>query len=237
MGVGGRGGTTKKKFKMKTERKVSRLTQTASDGDTQRKRRPRSGASCFFSFEKQRGRKQPRVERKRACVCVCETERMGERGKGDGKGGEKEGVRDWVSSDCVSGQLHMFLIKVLTLWEQLHTRMLVFVIRADVLWSGGSPENTAGAGPSPLAWAVPSDQGGGVGGGGGGGRGDLASPLTHTTTCPHATRLDGSRVTHAVTFLYKSDTALFSPRNRQLNLPQFSTQRFFLSLLFSLLRL
>lgn len=50
-------------------------------------------------------------------------------------------MRDWVSSDCVSGQLHMFLIKVLTLWDQLHTGMLVFVIRPNVLWSGGSPKN------------------------------------------------------------------------------------------------
>lgn len=47
-------------------------------------------------------------------------------------------MRDWVSSDCVSGQLHMFLIKVLTLWDQLHTGMLVIVIRPNVLWSGGS---------------------------------------------------------------------------------------------------
>lgn len=69
-------------------------------------------------------------------------------GKGDGKGEEKEGVKDWISSDCVSGQRHMFLIKVLTLWEQLHTRMLVFVIRPNVLWSGGSLENTARSGPS-----------------------------------------------------------------------------------------
>lgn len=62
------------------------------------------------------------------------------RGKGDGKGELKQGARDLVSSDCVSGQLHMFLIKVLTLWDQLHTRMLVFVIRPNVLWSGGSPK-------------------------------------------------------------------------------------------------
>lgn len=59
-------------------------------------------------------------------------------GRGRGGGREKEGVRDWVSSDCESGQLHMFLIKVLTLWDQLHTGMLVFVIRPNVLWSGGS---------------------------------------------------------------------------------------------------
>lgn len=64
------------------------------------------------------------------------------------EGGEKEGVRDWVSSDCVSGQLHMFLIKVLTLWDQLHTGMLVFVIRLNVLWSGGSLKNRASPGPS-----------------------------------------------------------------------------------------
>lgn len=60
-----------------------------------------------------------------------------------------EGLRDWVSSDCVSGQLRMFLIKVLTLWDQLHTGMLVFVIRLNVLWSGGSPKNRASPGPSP----------------------------------------------------------------------------------------
>lgn len=65
------------------------------------------------------------------------------------EGGEEEGVRDWVSSDCVSGQLHMFLIKVLTLWDQLHTGMLVFVIRPNALWSGGKPENWASSGPSP----------------------------------------------------------------------------------------
>lgn len=40
----------------------------------------------------------------------------------------------------MSGQLHMFLVKVLTLWDQLHTGMLVFVIRPNVLWSGGSPK-------------------------------------------------------------------------------------------------
>lgn len=56
------------------------------------------------------------------------------------EGGGKGGVRDWVSSDCVSGQLHMFLVKVLTLWDQLHTGMLVFVIRPNVLRSGGSPK-------------------------------------------------------------------------------------------------
>jgi len=54
------------------------------------------------------------------------------------------GGRDWVSSDCVSGQLHMFLIKILTLRDQLHAGMLVVVIRPNVLWSGGSPENTQG---------------------------------------------------------------------------------------------
>lgn len=58
-------------------------------------------------------------------------------------------MRDWVSSDSVSGQLHMFLIKVLTLWDQLHTRTLVFIIRLDVLWSGGSLKNKAGPEPSP----------------------------------------------------------------------------------------
>lgn len=80
---------------------------------------------------------------------VCKKEWEKGRGKGDGKGGETEGVKDWVSSDCVSGQLHMFLIKVLTLWDQLHTGMLVFVIRPNVLWSGGSPKNTASSGPAP----------------------------------------------------------------------------------------
>lgn len=85
---------------------------------------------------------------------VCKKEWEKGRGKGDGKGGETEGVKDWVSSDCVSGQLHMFLIKVLTLWDQLHTRMLVFVIRPNVLWSGGSPKNTTSCGPSPQL-AVP----------------------------------------------------------------------------------
>lgn len=93
---------------------------------------------------------------------VCKKEWEKGRGKGDGKGGETEGVKDWVSSDCVSGQLHMFLIKVLTLWDQLHTRMLVFVIRPNVLWSGGSPKNTASSGPSPQL-AVPLNRG--VGGG------------------------------------------------------------------------
>lgn len=34
----------------------------------------------------------------------------------------------------------MFLIKVLTLWDQLHTEMLVFAIRPNVLWSAGSPK-------------------------------------------------------------------------------------------------
>lgn len=90
---------------------------------------------------------------------MCARQKEWEKGgKGDGKGGETEGVKDWVSSDCVSGQLHMFLIKVLTLWEQLHTRMLVFVIRADVLWSGGSPENTASSGPARLGSARLSPQ-------------------------------------------------------------------------------
>lgn len=71
----------------------------------------------------------------------------GRGGMGEGMGGGVGG--DWVSSDCVSGQLHMFLIKVLTLWDQLHTGMLVFVIRPNVLWSGGSPKNRASSGPSP----------------------------------------------------------------------------------------
>lgn len=56
-------------------------------------------------------------------------------GKGR-EGEEKEGERDWVSSDCVSGQLHMFLIKFLTLQDQLHTGLLVFVTRPIALWSG-----------------------------------------------------------------------------------------------------
>lgn len=105
-----------------------------------------------------------------------EQERMGERGEGRWKGGEKEGVRDWVSSDCVSGQLHMFLIKVLTLWDQLHTGMLVFVIRPNLLWSGGSPKNTASSGPSPqLAVLKPGEK--------------ITAANSHacTATCPHNT--------------------------------------------------
>jgi len=37
----------------------------------------------------------------------------------------------------MSGQLHMVLIKVLTLWEQLHTALLVFLIRPITFWYGG----------------------------------------------------------------------------------------------------
>lgn len=43
------------------------------------------------------------TENVESAVKEIEQERMEEMGEGRWKGGEKEGVRDWVSSDCVSG--------------------------------------------------------------------------------------------------------------------------------------
>ncbi len=51
--------------------------------------------------------------------------------------GKKKRKRNWVSTDCMSGQLHMVFIKVLTLWEQLHTALLIFVIRPITFLYGG----------------------------------------------------------------------------------------------------
>lgn len=136
-----------------------------------------------------------------------------------------KGVRDWVSSDCVSGQLHMFLIKVLTLWEQLHTRMLVFVIRPDVLWSGGSPENTAGSGPARLGSARIKPRT----------AGSHQPSLTRTPQCGHTQHGWMAAESHMLSHSYPKSDPFFSPHKPRPNLSHFFTPWSFLPL-FSLLR-
>lgn len=46
---------------------------------------------------------------------------------------ERKWKRCQVSTDCMSGQLHLVLIMALTRQEQIHTGLLVFVIRTIIL--------------------------------------------------------------------------------------------------------